>query len=307
MSAHGGRDAPFARATGLVGLMAVLACGAALLACGGGGGSSSSAPPPPMDDGSDGDPSPAPTCGPLYSCTAEAGATEVFIVNNCGGTQDVTLAIVESGTQCNDTVQPSCIQNLDGSGGSVWLLGTNTANAFHVGPYGSSTIFEVTHDASGQDWFDISQNQGFDIGMTAVPPGGDVPYVVCTTQNCPGAYPFGDSACETNPCLQPNYLAGATGGKFELYLCNQWPDDPRPAADRNLDTPGPLGCSYNQGTCISPTDATCPADSPGHDSRPEDLPCQWGHPVPGQANPGHGTCPLGCPTPFPTPLPTPTP
>lgn len=284
------------RGTGSVKLLAAFLCGAVLFACGGDGGSPSSVPPP---TGGEGDPPPAATCGALYSCSEEAGATEVFIVNNCGGTSDVTLAIVETGTSCTATVQPSCIQGLGTAGGSVWLLGTNTANAFYVGPYGSATIFEVTHNASGQDWFDISQNQGFDIGMTAVSPGGDVPYVVCTTQNCPGAYPFGDSPCETNPCLQPNYLAGPTGGKFELYLCNQWPDDPRPAADQHLDTPGPLGCSYNQGTCISPSDAACP-------TAPQELPCQWGHPVPGQANPPYGTCPLGCPTPFPTPLPTPS-
>jgi hypothetical protein len=277
-----------------------LACGAILVACGDGGsegGSPSSAPPPPTLDGSDGDPG----CDPLYSCTAQPGATEVFIANNCGGTTSVTLAIVETGTSCTATVQPSCIQNLGSAGGSVWLLGTNTANAFHVGPYGSSTIFEVTHNASGQDWFDISQNQGFDIGMTAVPPGGDVPYIVCTAQNCPGAYPFGNSACETNPCLQPNYLAGSTGqGRFELYLCNGWPNDPRAAEYHDTDTPGPLGCTYNQGPCISPSDPACP-------SLPQDLPCQWGHPVPGQTNPGYGTCPINCPTPYPTPVATPTP
>lgn len=116
--------------------------------------------------------------------------------------------------------------------------------------------------------------------MTAVSPGGAVPYIVCTTHNCPGAYPLGDLRLRDQPCLQPNYPAGPTGGKFELYLCNQWPADPRPAADQNLDTLGPLGCSYNQGTCISPTDATCPSGTSGHDSETEDLPCQWGHPVP---------------------------
>lgn len=261
----------------------------AMAACSGSQDSSSPAPPP--SDGSDGSLS---DCSALYSCTAQAGATEVSITNNCGSASSVSLSIV--GTGCDDTVQPTCIQSIATSGtGSVWLLGDNTANNFRVGAFGSSTLFEVTRNQGGQDWYDISQNAGFDVGMTAVPPGGDVPYIVCTSKNCPGAYPFGDTACETNPCLQPNYLAGPTGGTFELYLCNGWTGDPRPAADRNSNTPGPLACSYNQGACISPSDATCPSDQPGHDSRPEDLPCQWGHPVPGQTNGSWGTCPLTCP------------
>ncbi len=248
----------------------------------------------PARDGFSGD-----SCADYASCTARPGATEVSIVNNCGGSANVSLSIV-AGSKCAGTLQPSCIQGLGTAGGSVWLLGSNTANNFRVGPFGSATLFEVTHDAGGQDWFDISQNQGFDIGMTAVAPAGDVPYIVCKTKNCPGAYPFGDSTCETGPCLQPNYLAGPTGGTFELYLCNGWTGDPRPAAEQNTDTPGPLGCSYNQGACILPSDPACPSDDPGHDSRPEDLPCQWGHPNPGKSNGSFGTCPLSCPTPTPS-------
>lgn len=249
----------------------------------------------PPDDGLDAVPSSR--CAAHYSCSATAGGTEIAITNNCATPSDVSIALTASG--CRATVQPPCIQNLERGGGpgSVWLLGTNTANNFHVGPFGASTLFEVTHDASGQDWYDLSQNKGFDIGMTVVPPGGDVPYIVCTSQNCPGAYPFGDTKCDASPCLQPNYAAGETGGRFELYLCNGWPDDPRPRELWNTNTPGPLGCDYNQGACISPSSPRCPADDPSHDSRPEDLPCQWGHPVPGKTNPGYGTCPLTCPAP----------
>lgn len=232
-----------------------------------------------------GAPTPSSGCAALYSCTAQTNATEVRIVNECGGTSNVALSIV--GPDCGATVAPTCLQNVGPAGTSVWLQGNNTANNFRVGPSGSSTLFEVTHNASGSDWFDISQNAGFDVGMTVVPPGGAVPYIVCTSENCPGAYPFGSSACETNPCLQPNYDAGPTGGTFELYLCNGWPEDPRPSADHGENTPGPLACAYNQGTCISPTSPNCP-------SLPQNLACQWGHPVPGQSNPGHGTCPLSC-------------
>ena len=256
----------------------------ALLACGGGLGSTES-DGPPLNGGS---------CSSYYSCTQPTGtATEVSITNNCGGTESVSLSIVAGG--CNDTVQPSCIQSLaNGASGSVWLSGSNTANNFRVGSFGSSTLFEVTVNNGGDDWYDISQNQGFDVGMTVVPPGGTVPYIVCTSQNCPGAYPFGDTACDASPCLQPNYNAGATGNQFELYLCNGWTGDPRPAANQNQNTPGPLGCSYNQGACILPSDPACPSVSPGHDSSPADLPCQWGQPIPGNTNGSNGTCPWSC-------------
>ncbi len=264
-----------------------------LLACGS-GETGSTGDPSNIDDVEDtvppGGGAPAPSapsgCNALYSCQAMPGATEVRIPNECAKASDVFLSIV--GPACAATVQPPCIQNISTSPASVWLLGTDTANNFRVGSFGSATMFEVTHNASGSDWYDISQNQGFDIGMTIVPPGGDVPYIVCKTQNCPGAYPLGDSACETSPCLQPNYDAGPTGGRFDLYLCNGWPGDARPAPHTNQNTPGPLACSYNQGACIPPGSPSCPSD-------PQNLPCKWAHPVPGQSNGSHGTCPLSCP------------
>ena len=233
-------------------------------------------------------------CAPYFSCSSTPGATEVSVVNNCpGGARNVHLSIVAEG--CKATVNAPCLENVGTTAASVWLRGSDSANNFRVGAFGSSTLFEVTHNASGQDWFDLSQNEGFDIGMTVVAPSSsDVPYIVCTSKNCPGAYPLGHSACETDPCLSPNYLAGATGQTFELYLCNGWPEDPRPPADHGVNTPGPLGCSYNQGTCIPPQSPSCPSGTAGS------LACQWGHPVPGQVNPG-GTCPLACPSPTATP------
>lgn len=197
-----------------------------------------------------------------------SGGTSVVITNNCSGTENVTVSSGLAGQ-----ASPSCLQNLAQGGGSATAyLPAGTNYAFWTGSYGSSTLFEITVGNGGQDWFDISFNQGFDIGMTIVAPSGaSVPYIIATDSSAPGAYQLQSTqpSCFDAPCISPNYPA-PTGQQWNLYLCNRTND---------VNTPGPCGCS------ICP----CSVNRGGPGCNWQDEDCK-GLPVPGQ-----GQCPATCP------------
>ena len=196
-------------------------------------------------------------------CTPGSGTTLV-ITNNCSTAKSVTFAAGSAGQ-----ASPSCLQGIAAMGGTatVYLTTTNLNYAYWTGSYGSSSLFElnVNPGGIGTDNFDISFNQGFDIGMTIVaPPGTSIPYIVATDATAPGAYQTAQNQpqCYTAPCLSPNYNA-TTGGTWHLYLCNRAGD---------INTPGPCGCTV------------CPCQCNW-----QDVTCK------GQPTPGANGCPLNCP------------
>jgi hypothetical protein len=199
-------------------------------------------------------------------CTSQSGVTTLNVTNNCGSAKSVTMAAGSTGQ-----ASPSCLQNISANGGTATAyLATAINYAFFTGSYGSSSIFElnVNPGGIGTDNFDISFNQGFDIGMTIVAPAGtSIPYIVATDAMAPGAYQTAQNqpACYTAPCLSPNYNA-TTGGTWNLYLCNGAP------GFQNVNTPGPCGCSV------------CPCQCNW-----QDVTCK------GQPTPGQNGCPLTCP------------
>lgn len=203
-------------------------------------------------------------------CTVQSGLTTLTIQNNCPGAQSIVASVNLTGQN-----NPSCLQNIaNGSSATAYLPGGNQTYAFWTGNYGSATLFEMTVGNAGQDWFDISFNQGFNNGMTIVAPAGAaVPYIVATDSSAPGAYQLQSTqpSCFDAPCISPNYPA-PTGQQWNLYLCN------RPQ-DANANTPGPCGCS------ICP----CSVNRGGPGCNWQDEDCK-GLPVPGQ-----GSCPLTCP------------
>jgi hypothetical protein len=211
--------------------------------------------------------------GPLSAfpnVCAMAGGTSLVIQNNCTVEKSLTVS-----TALNGQATPSCLQNLMANGGTATAyLPANSNYAFWTGSYGSSTLFEINVAPGGAatDNFDISFNQGFDIGMTIVAaPGGLVPYIVATDSTAPGAYqlPANQPMCADAPCLSPNYNS-PTGGQWNLYLCNR-PSD--------VNTPGPCGC----GVC------PCSTGSGGPGCNWQTVTCK-GLPIP-----GHDGCPVTCP------------
>lgn len=202
-------------------------------------------------------------------CTQATGTTLV-ITNNCSSTMNVTVATGNSG-QAN----PTCLQGITANGGTATAyLPPNNNYAFWTGSYGSSSLFElnVAPGGAGTDNFDISFNQGFDIGMTVVAaPGGLVPYVIATDATAPGAYqlPANQPSCADAPCLSPNYNA-TTGGQWNLYLCNRAND---------VNTPGPCGCTV----------CPCSTSRGGPGCNWQTVTCM------GLPNPGVNGCPATCP------------
>lgn len=205
-------------------------------------------------------------------CTVQSGLTTLTIQNNCSSAQSIVASVNLTGQN-----NPSCLQNIGANGGTAtaYLPGSNQTYAFWTGSYGSATLYEMTIGAGTQDWFDISFNQGFNIGMTIVAPSGaSVPYIVATDQTAPGAYQLQSTqpSCFDAPCISPNYPA-PTGQQWTLYLCNGT------TSPQNVNTPGPCGCS------ICP----CSVNRGGPGCNWQDEDCK-GLPVPGQ-----GQCPQNCP------------
>ena len=195
---------------------------------------------------------------------SSAGGRTLLVTNNCG-TASAACTDTKSVHVSSNTFQfePSCLQNLCAGSPAVTVnLPEGNNYAFWVGEYGSSTLAEVTVGQNGGwDAYDISFNQGFDIGMTLVAPEGmTVPKIVAMTSSAYGAYPLPTTLpdCYAAPCTQPNYSQPPIpGGEYQLFLCNQ--------SSESASTPGPYGCKLNE----------CP---PGGDMNKckswQDLPCQ---------------------------------
>ncbi len=177
-------------------------------------------------------------------CTSTGGRT-LLVTNNCG-TPSAACTDKKSVHASSNTFQfePSCLQNLCAGSPAVTVnLPEGSNYAFWVGEYGSSTLAEVTVGQNGGwDAYDISFNQGFDIGMTLVAPQGmTVPKIVAMTSSAYGAYPLPTTLpdCYAAPCTQPNYSEPPIpGGEYQLFLCNQ--------SGESASTPGPYGCKLNE-------------------------------------------------------------
>lgn len=262
-----------------------------LAGCGGDGGSSD-APAPGPDDGSDG--GGFPTSTQLSSCTSGSCSTLV-IKSSCPGTLPVNFSVDMSSafspatcaTIANGQTCPTLYLQSDKN--IVFFFGTQEAGS-------TLAEFDINQNIGGkqQDIYDLSLNQGFDIGMQIIAGNtqndGVTPAfpAICLDASCPGAYCLGTTDACTTPCLEPNYYVLA-GGQFTLDLC--------PSASAN--SPGPIGCSSSQ-----PAAGTASCDSTWQQ---DNGVCTWqpSHaqlPVPGQS-----PCPASCPTPTPTPTATPAP
>lgn len=259
-----------------------LACGF-LAGCGGGSGGGTPAPVPGDGDADGG----FPASSALSSCTTPPCSTLV-ITNHCSGTLPVNFSIGGG-----SAYSPTTCATVAGSGAScpTLYLQSNQNVVFFFGTQeAGSTVaeFDINQNIGGtqQDVYDVSFNQGFDIGMQIVASqtqnDGTTPAfpVLCLDSSCPGAFCLGDSAACTTPCLQPNYFVLA-GGQFTLDLC--------PSGSAN--TPGPIGCSSAQ-----PVSGSAQCTSTWEN---DNGVCTWqpshGHlPVPGTA-----PCPASCPTPAP--------
>lgn len=260
--------------------------------CGGGNGSDGPAPLP--DDGSDG--GGFPSSDALGSCTSPPCSTLV-ITNHCGGSLPVNFSI--GGGSANS---PASCATLGGNGAScptLYLQSSQNVVFFFGTQEAGSTVaeFQINSNIGGkqQDTYDISLNQGFDIGMQIVASNtqndGTTPAfpAICLDSSCPGAFCLGDSLACTTPCLEQNYFVLA-GGQFTLELC--------PTASAN--SPGPVGCS----TAAQPVAGTSECNATWQQ---DNGVCTWQPthaqlPVPGQA-----PCPASCPTPSPAPTASPAP
>jgi hypothetical protein len=201
-------------------------------------------------------------------CSSTAGVNFI-VTNNCSIAKTV---LVNSNDQ---QYSPSCLQNIEpGKTTKTLMLPTGNNYAFWVGNYGSATLCELTLQSNWQS-YNISFNQGFNIGMTLIAPAGMVvPRIVAKTSRAYGAYPLEATLpkCYTTPCYQPNYGSPPRGGTYHLYLCNR-PED-------TASTPGPYGCKLNE----------CPPD--GDMSKCpnwQSLPCQGTPKLTG------GSCAESCP------------
>lgn len=256
-----------------------------LAACGGGsGGNGGGTPAPGPDDGSEGG---FPSSDALSSCSSPPCSTLV-ITNGCAGSLPVNFSI--SGSSASS---PASCATIAGSGAScpTLYLQSNQNVVFFFGTQeAGSTVaeFDINQNIGGkqQDIYDISLNQGFDIGMQIVASntqndGTTAAFpALCLDSSCPGAFCLGDSMACTQPCLEPNYFVLA-GGQFTLELC--------PTGSAN--SPGPIGCSTAQ-----PVGGTAACDATWQQ---DNGVCTWQPthaqlPVPGQA-----PCPASCPTPTP--------
>jgi hypothetical protein len=167
-------------------------------------------------------------------CSSTAGVNFV-VTNNCSVAQTVLM------NSDNQQYSPGCLNKIAPKETTkTFLLPENHNYAFWVGNYGSATLCELTLQSNWQS-YNISFNQGFNIGMTLVAPVGMVvPRIVAKTSKAYGAYPLKSELpeCYTAPCYQPNYGAVPIGGTYHLYLCNR-PED-------TASTPGPYGCKLNE-------------------------------------------------------------
>ena len=257
-----------------------LACGV-LAGCGGsgsGGGSKlgSSGGFPASDD--------------LSACNTSPCSTLV-ISNHCGSSLPVSFSSGGSSAYSPAT----CATIADGSSCPTLYLQSNQNIVFFFGSQESgSTLaeFDINQSIGGknQDIYDISLNQGFDIGMQIIASqtqnDGTTPAfpAICLDQSCPGAFCLGDSLACTQPCLEPQYNVLASG-QFELELC--------PQAMTN--SPGPVGC-----TTAQPVGGTSACTAAWQDANGV---CTW-QPSHGQFPvPGQSPCPVSCPTPGPSPSP----
>jgi hypothetical protein len=175
----------------------------------------------------------------------------------------------------NQQYSPDCLKNITPKETTrTFMLPTAHNYAFWVGQYGSATLCELTLQSNWQS-YNISFNQGFNIGMTLVAPVGMVvPRIVAKTSKAYGAYPLEATLpkCYTAPCYQPNYGAPPMGGTYHLYLCNR-PED-------KASTPGPYGCKLNE----------CPPDGDMNKCPNwQTLPCQGTPKLTG------GACAESCP------------
>jgi hypothetical protein len=262
-----------------------------LAGCGGGSGNAPSAPVPDDGDADGG----FPASSALSSCATSSCSTLV-ITNHCGGTLPVNFSI-GGGSAHSAATCPT----VGGNGAScpTLYLQSNQNVVFFFGTQESgSTVaeFNINQDVGGtqQDIYDLSLNQGFDIGMQITASNTQNDKVtpafpaLCLDSSCPGAFCLGDSEACTTPCLEPNYFVLA-GGQFTLDLC--------PSGSTN--SPGPIGCSSAQPVASS---ASC--DSSWQN---DNGVCTWELSHAELPVPGVGPCPASCPTPTPTPVPTPTP
>lgn len=262
------------RSTIALGVMASV-----LAACGSSGGSSGT-PAPGPDDGSDGG---FPASDALSTCTSPPCSTLV-ITNGCAGTLPVNFSI--AGGAANS---PASCTTVAGNGASCPTLylqsGQNVVFFFGTQESGSSVAeFDINQNIGGkqQDIYDLSLNQGFDIGMQIVASNtqndGVTPAfpAICLDSSCPGAYCLGTSAACTTPCLEPNYYVLA-GGQFTLQLC--------PSAAAN--SPGPIGCSSTQPVAGT---AQCNASW-----QQDNGVCTWQPTHPQLPVPGQSPCPTSCP------------
>lgn len=278
-------DATAAKTFRLVRSTIALALALGVLAGCGGSGNGGAAPAPGPDDGTDG--GGFPTSGVLGSCTSPPCSTLV-ITNGCAGTLPVNFSIGGGSAS-----SPSSCATVAGGGTScpTLYLQSNQNIVFFFGTQeaGSSLAeFQINQNIGGkqQDIYDISLNQGFDIGMQIVASNtqndGTTPAfpAICLDSGCPGAYCLGDAAACTTSCLEPNYYVFA-GGQFTLDLC--------PAGSAN--SPGPIGCAT-----VQPAAGTSECNATWQQTNGV---CTWQPSHPQLPVPGQSPCPASCPTPAP--------
>lgn len=208
-------------------------------------------------------------------CMGGGAGSKIEIVNNCGHTVDVsTDAGMYGRCEWVGTKVPACLKQLKpGASAHVTLLRAAAwGYAFHL----EKTRFELT-PASGKDYYDISYNVAFDIGMTLIPPAGHtMPKLIAKDQLAPAAYQVGASGCQVQPCASPTY--SGPQGNYQLYLCNR-PGD--------VNTPGPCGCKACPGI-------PCARGSPSCTTSGRGIWCLTGGPQCPVCMNDH-TCPDSCP------------
>jgi hypothetical protein len=244
-----------------------------LAGCGGGGGGGGSE----LDDGAG-----FPASNDLSSCTASPCSTLV-ITNSCGSPLPVNFSYDDSAAYSPAT----CGTIAHGSSCPTLHLQDDKNIVFFFGSQekGSTVAeFNINQNIGGknQDIYDISLNQGFDVGMQIVASNtqndGTTPAfpAICLDDGCPGAFCLGDSAACTRPCLQPEYYVLA-GGQFTLELCPQGVEN----------SPGPVGCTVTQ-----PAGGTSQCTPTWQQ---DNGVCTW-QPTHAQLPvPGQSPCPASCP------------
>jgi len=208
---------------------------------------------------------------------APKGATDSTVIfhNNCAVPVSVYMVAGNYGATQG---APACLKNLSAKTGvsTVYLSPPGTpawGYAFYqAGPSSNpgcssriscpKTRFEITIQSASYASWDVSANDGWDMGMTVTTPANTAGPVllVATDVNAPGIYPAVSpyNPCAVQPCASNAWDNNQSNqGPYHVYLCN------RPQDVTYKNSPGKCGCKQCPGITCTPGSLNCTTSGGG--------------------------------------------